>query len=83
MMEKVKGESSGFINREGFVRRRFSWQDGYGAFSHNWSELAAVAGYIERQTEHHRNVTFMEEYQKLLDEFTVEWDERYVFRELV
>ncbi len=82
MMEMVKGESSGFINREGFVPCWFSWQDGYGTFSHNRSELAVVAGYIERQAEHHRKVTFMGEYRATLNDFAVEWDERYVFREL-
>ena len=46
--------------------RRFAWQDGYGAFSVSVSNTATVAGYIRNQEQHHRKMTFEEEYRALL-----------------
>ena len=57
----------------------FHWQNGYGGFSLSPSEVEAVAEYIDHQEEHHRVVSFQEEYQKLLQTYRVEYDERYVW----
>ena len=80
MMQLVKGDSSEWINQERLTRQKFQWQNGYAAFSHAKSQLDTVVKYIHNQQEHHRKVTFLEEYQKMLKNFAVEYDERYIFK---
>ena len=80
LMKKLKGESSAWINRKGFCKNRFSWQEGYGAFSYSKSQLPRVIRYIENQEEHHRKKTFIEEYEEFLKEFEIDYDERYIFK---
>src|SRR5580693_1359820 len=80
MMRMVKGESSEWINNEKLTKRKFNWQDGYGAFSHSKSQIDSVAKYIVNQQEHHRKTTFLEEYKTMLENFGVEYDERYIFK---
>ena len=80
LLQDIKGNSSKWINDKKFVRDRFSWQEGYGAFSYSKSQLTQVIQYIESQEEHHRKKTFLDEYKEFLDEFEVEYDERYVFK---
>jgi putative transposase len=79
LIGKVKSGSSGFINKERMVAGRFEWQAGFGAFSYSRSQFDAVVKYIEKQQEHHRKRTFMEEYKELLNAFGISYDERYVF----
>ncbi len=59
--------------------KTFYWQDGYGAFSVNPSEVDVVKAYIENQHEHHRKKTFQDEYRAFLKKYKVEYDERYVW----
>jgi hypothetical protein len=59
--------------------KNFYWQDGYGAFSVNPAEVDVVIKYIANQKEHHRKVTFQNEYRKFLKKYNVEFDERYVW----
>ncbi len=80
MLRIVKSESSGWINKEKFVKNKFNWQDGYGAFSHSVSQVNSVVQYIHNQQEHHCKHTFLEEYQKMLKDFQVDYDERYIFK---
>ena len=80
IMQDIKGDSSKWINNNRFVAGRFSWQEGYGAFSYSKSSLGSVVLYIMSQKEHHRERTFNDEYLKLLDEFEVDFDERYIFK---
>jgi len=80
LMQDIKGDSSKWINNNRFVAGRFSWQEGYGAFSYSKSDLKSVISYILSQQEHHRASSFCEEYLKLLDEFNVDFDERYIFK---
>ena len=82
LMRLVKGESSEWINIQKLTSSPFRWQDGYGAFSYSRSQIASVASYIENQEEHHRKKTFLEEYQHFLNQFEVEYDERYIFQPL-
>ncbi|MDD5541856.1 MAG: IS200/IS605 family transposase [Acidobacteriia bacterium] len=79
LVGKVKSGSSGFINRCGWVRVRFEWQEGFGAFSHSHSQLGQVIRYIQNQEKHHHRRTFREEYLQLLKKFQVSFDERYLF----
>lgn len=83
LMWELKQSSSKWINQRGFVRGKFQWQDGYGAFSYTKKEIPIVCNYIQYQQEHHRKVSFSEEYRKLLDEFEVEYDERYIFKDFL
>ena len=59
--------------------REFSWQAGYGAFSVSRGDVDAVQQYIQTQEEHHKLITFKEEYLRLLSENEIEWDERYIW----
>lgn len=79
LMQNVKRDSSEWINKEKLVMGRFSWQEGYGAFSYGKSQIPQVARYIETQEEHHKKKTFIDEYRKILTDFGLEYDEKYLF----
>ena len=75
----VKNNSSNFINEKKFLRKKFAWQEGYGAFSYSHSHISNVYNYILNQEQHHRKITFREEYLGFLKKFEVEYDKRYLF----
>jgi putative transposase len=83
LMRTVKGESSEWINKNKLTNRRFSWQEGYGAFSYSRSHIDNVVKYIHNQQEHHKKITFMEEYKSILEKSGIEYDERYIFHDLL
>ena len=66
IMKSIKGESSHWINGGDLIPQKFAWQVGYGGFSVSESIVNKVEKYIRDQQEHHRTMTFAEEYQKLL-----------------
>jgi putative transposase len=76
----VKSDSSEWINKEKLTGSKFQWQEGYGAFSHSRSQVDKVVNYIASQQEHHKKKTFLDEYQQVLRDFNVEFDERYIFK---
>lgn len=80
LMKQVKQDSSKWINSKGFVYGKFSWQAGFGAFSYSKSELPNVIHYIKNQEEHHKSITFRDEYLLLLKEFNLDFDEHYIFK---
>jgi len=80
LMRLVKGESSEWINKQQFTPVAFRWQEGYGAFSYSRSHVQTVTDYVMNQEEHHRKRTFLEEYQQFLEQFEIEYDERYIFK---
>lgn len=80
LMQDIKGDSSKWINTNKFTPGKFSWQEGYGAFSYSKSQLSVVANYIENQKQHHKKKSFLEEYKKILQDFSIEFDERYIFK---
>ncbi|MCL2155793.1 MAG: IS200/IS605 family transposase [Leptospirales bacterium] len=80
LIQEVKRDSSEWINKERFVIGRFSWQEGYGAFSYSKSHISQLANYIETQEQHHKKRTFLDEYKKILNNFDIEYDERYIFK---
>jgi REP element-mobilizing transposase RayT len=82
LMQDIKGDSSKWINQKKFIMQRFSWQEGYGAFSYSMSQISNVASYIENQKQHHANKTLTEEYQKFLKDNKIDYDERYIFKPL-
>jgi REP element-mobilizing transposase RayT len=79
LLEEVKSHSSGWIKTKGEEYLGFYWQDGYGAFSVNPSEVEVVIQYIANQKEHHGKKTFQDEYRAFLKKYEVEYDERYVW----
>ncbi len=79
LVRDVKNNSSNFINEKKLVKGKFSWQEGYGAFSYAHSQIETVYNYILNQEQHHKKKTFREEYIDFLKKFEVEYDERYLF----
>lgn len=80
LVRDVKADSAGFINRKKWVRGRFNWQEGYGAFSYGHSQLDRIIRYIQNQEQHHRRRTFKDEYLTWLKKFEVPFDEKYIFQ---
>lgn len=79
IVEELKKSSSKWLKTKGTEFRSFYWQNGYGGFSVGQSGIDAVIQYIEKQEEHHRMMTFQEEYRKLMKKYRIEYDERYVW----
>jgi putative transposase len=77
LIEEVKTGSSKWMKARDVPE--FSWQSGYGAFSIGQSQLDGTLAYIDGQAEHHRRLTFQEEYREFLKKYHVEYDERYVW----
>ena len=83
LMQDIKGSSSKWINQKGFIKGKFEWQEGYGAFSYGKSQVKDVIAYIENQEQHHSKKTFRDEYLDFLKKFDVEYDEQFIFKELI
>ena len=79
LIRDVKNNSTDFINERRFVKGKFSWQRGFGAFSYSNSQMDRVVKYIMNQEKHHQKRNFREEYLEFLQKFGVEYDERYLF----
>ena len=79
LLEETKSHSSYWIKSKGVGYENFYWQNGYGAFSVNPSEVNAVIKYIENQKEHHSKNGFQDEYRFFLKKYNVDYDERYVW----
>jgi len=80
LVQEVKRDSSEWVNKERLVYGKFNWQEGYGAFSYSKSHIPKVINYIETQAEHHTEKTFLEEYKKVLADFGLDFDEKYIFK---
>jgi putative transposase len=81
LMQDIKGSSSKWINEMNFIRGKFAWQEGYGAFSCNKSNLDNLIRYIENQEIHHRKQTFIDEYKEYLRLHEITFDEKYIFKQ--
>ncbi len=79
MLRRIKGSSSKWVNEISRGTQHFSWQRGYGAFSVSESSVENVAGYIENQEEHHKKITFEEEFLLLLHKHNISYDEKYIW----
>jgi putative transposase len=79
-MQLIKGGSSKWIHETFPSQREFAWQEEYGAFSVSVSQLDKIVEYIRGQEEHHRKVTFQEEFRALLGKHRIEYDERYLWK---
>jgi len=79
VVEITKTSSSKWLKTKSQSLKDFHWQSGYGAFSVSQSAAESVISYIRDQDEHHRTMTFQEEYRRFLDRYQVVYDERYVW----
>jgi REP element-mobilizing transposase RayT len=79
LVEEVKKQSSKWIKTVDEKYANFYWQDGYGIFSVNPSEIEIVIDYIKNQEEHHKKRDFKEELIAFLKKYNVEYDERYIW----
>jgi len=79
LVEQTKKLSKAFINDKQWMKFRFDWQRGYGAFSYSKSQTDAVVKYILNQEQHHKKRTFKEEYLDLLNKFEIDYKEEYLF----
>ena len=78
LVREIKCVSSKFINEGGWIKEKFAWQKGYGAFSCCHSHIDMVKKYIQNQHEHHRRESYKEEYLKILEAYRVKYDSKYV-----
>ena len=79
LVRDIKTGSSNFINSKKWVHGHFNWQEGFGAFSYSRSQVSSVCRYIQNQEVHHSEKSFKAEYLAFLDNFEVEYDDRYLF----
>ena len=79
LVREVKKASNDFINEKKLSKLKFSWQEGYGAFSYSHSQLDNVIAYIMNQKEHHKTKSFKEEYIDFLQKFNIEFKEQFLF----
>lgn len=79
LLEEMKSHSSKWMKTKDDRLKEFYWQNGYGAFSVNPTEVDVAIAYIQHQHEHHRKKTFQEEYRAFLEKYKIEYDERYVW----
>ena len=82
LMYHVKRSSSLWINENKLCPGKFSWQEGFGAFSYGKSQITMITRYIENQQNHHQKRTFIDEYIAFLKAFEVEYDELYIYKQI-
>jgi putative transposase len=76
----IKTGSTNHVNEQRWIGCRFSWQEGFGAFSVSRSHLDRVANYVDNQEMHHRRKSFQQEYIEFLQRYHVPFDRRYIFQ---
>lgn len=79
VVEDAKKSSSKWLKTQSPDLASFAWQAGYGAFSVSESAVETVTRYIDTQAEHHRKVTFQDEFRAFLTKHNLEYDERYLW----
>ena len=78
-LQLIKGGSSKWVHDTFPDQRLFGWQVKYGSFSVSVSQLDKIIEYIKSQPEHHRKMTFQEEFVALLKKHRIQYDERYLW----
>ncbi|MCZ8020710.1 MAG: IS200/IS605 family transposase [Cyclobacteriaceae bacterium] len=79
LVREVKKSTNEMINENKLSKFKFNWQEGFGAFSYSHSQIDNVVKYVMNQKEHHRKISFQEEYIDFLKKFEIEYDEKYLF----
>jgi putative transposase len=83
LMQDIKGDSSKWVNSKGFIKGRFSWQEGFGAFSYSASQIDNVVKYINKQEIHHMKKTFIDEYKDILKKFNIDFETNIYLRKSI
>ena len=78
LVRDIKNNSTNFINQQDWIRKKFAWQNGFGAFSYGNSQVEQVFNYIKNQAEHHKTKTFREEFLAFLQKFNVDYEMKYL-----
>ena len=78
LVKDIKVASSGFIKTNNLFKNFSSWQEGYGAFTYTIKEKDRLIEYVKNQEEHHKNISFIDEYKELLKEHAIDFDEKYL-----
>jgi putative transposase len=71
ILHNIKGESSYWVNQNNFIESRFAWQIGYSAFSLSQSHVIAAEKYILNQKEHHKKISYSEEYESMMKKYEI------------
>jgi putative transposase len=79
LIRDMKNNSTNFINKNGYIKGKFMWQEGYGAFTYSHSQIDKVYNYILKQENHHHKKTFKEEYLEFLKKYEIEYNDKYLF----
>ena len=79
LVRDIKNNSSKFINSKKWLKGKFEWQSGFGAFSYSHSDIKRVYDYILNQEKHHEKKIFKDEYLEMLRKFEIEFKDEYVF----
>ncbi len=79
LVKDIKVATNEKIKNEKWIKSKFEWQNGFGAFSYSKSHIDSVCKYIANQEEHHKRVSFNEEYINFLKKFEIEYNPKYVF----
>ena len=79
LVEEIKTSSNHWIKNKKLTAFRFSWQNGYGAFTHSHSQIDTVTRYVLNQEKHHSKRTFREEYIEMLEKFEIAFKNEYLF----
>jgi putative transposase len=78
LVREIKKSTSSYINDNKLLNGKFYWQEGYGVFSNSHSQIKEVCTYIQNQKNHHKIISFKEEYLSILKQYEVEYDEKYL-----
>lgn len=79
LVGEIKSNSSRWINENRYVKGKFAWQIGFGAFTVSQSQLTVVTNYIKKQEIHHKTKSFREEYIEFLEAYKIDYDDKYIF----
>ena len=79
LVRDIKSHSSSFIREQGFVKGRFEWQEGFGAFSVSQSQVPKLILYIQNQELHHKKRSFQSEYLEFLKDYEIDFKPEYLF----
>ena len=79
LIREIKKSATVFIKENRFAKNEFRWQAGYGVFSYGRAQLSMIINYIGKQKEHHRKKTFKEEYLEFLNEYGIDFNDKYLF----
>ncbi len=83
LIKHIKGDSSKWINKKGFISGKFSWQEGFGAFSYSSSQIDRVVKYILNQENHHKRRSFKDEYLEILQKNDIKYNDKYIFKDIL